>query len=307
MVGADVGGLHLVELLADFGDASAGGHIPDDGVADLAGATAAHDQQRAVAAELQAAGIAFLIGEDADELPGAGVVKQDLLGRSDGEEGGPGTEGHGRDRGGARRDDDGFQQDVLRLGDGALRLAAGDGHGHVHLRLVRFFGDGGLGLQHAALHPRGEEVEVGGAERAAFRRHEGLLFFRAGGPKTAAVHIAGIDDSAAAAAGHESAEAGEVEVTFLFIRAVAGEAFVLQHRADVVVVGDFFACVLGMKGHGSECRAGQREGGFGHHRGDDEGTTHESRADFRRRRGGQEMVKEDKGRSRRATIARLDP
>jgi hypothetical protein len=46
---------------------------------------------------------------------------------------------------------------------------------------------------------------------------------------------------------------------------VAGEAFVLQQRADVVIVGDLFAAFLGMKERGGEGRAGQRdEGGFGH-------------------------------------------
>ncbi len=269
VIRADVSGLDLVEFLADFGDALAGLHVPNNGVADFSRAAATHDEKRSVAAELQAAGIALLIREDADELPGAGVVEQDLFRRGDGEQRGPRTESHGGESGGARRDDDGLQQDVLRLGDGAFRLPAGDGHGHVHLRFAGFLGDGRFGLQHASLHPQCEQVEILGAERGTLRRHEGLLLLRAGRPEAAAIHIAGIDDGTAATAGHESTEAGEIEVAFFLVRAVAGEALVLQHRADMVFVRDFFGSVLGVERHCGEGRASQREGGFGHHRGDD--------------------------------------
>jgi hypothetical protein len=40
--------------------------------------------------------------------------------------------------------------------------------------------------------------------------------------------LPGIHNGTAAAAGHEGAEAGEIEIALLLVRVVAGEAFVLQ-------------------------------------------------------------------------------
>ena len=115
-------------------------------------------------------------------------------------------------------DDDGFQQHMLRLGDGACGFAAGDGDRHIHLRLSGFFGDARLGVEDAAFDPRGDEIEILGSQRRAFRRHEGLFFLGAGAPEAAAICVAGIDHGTPATANHEGTEAGRI---------VAGEAFVL--------------------------------------------------------------------------------
>ena len=123
MVRADVGRHQLVEFLADFGDAPAGLHVPDDGVAELTAAAAAHDEERTIGAELKRTRVAFGIRQDAREFAGLGVVEQDLLLAGDGEERGPRARRHGRDGRDARGDHDRLQQDVFRTCDGAGRLA----------------------------------------------------------------------------------------------------------------------------------------------------------------------------------------
>ena len=86
MVRRDIGRHHLVELFANLGDTLTRFDVPDDGVADFATATAAHDEQRAVGAEFQRAGITFSIGQDACEVVRVGVVEENLLLSGDGEE-----------------------------------------------------------------------------------------------------------------------------------------------------------------------------------------------------------------------------
>ena len=86
MVRRDIGRHHLVELFANLGDTLTRFDVPDDGVADFSAATAAHDQQRTIRAELQRAGVTFSIGQDACEVVRVGVVEENLLLSGDGEE-----------------------------------------------------------------------------------------------------------------------------------------------------------------------------------------------------------------------------
>ena len=261
MVGRDVGRHQLVELLADLGDALAGLDVPDDGVAELAAAAAAHDQERAVGAELQRTRITFGVRQDAGELMAVGIVEQDLLLAGDGEERGPRTGRHRGHRGGAGRHDDRLEQDVLRTGHGTLRLARTAGEGKVDLGLIGGLGHAALGLEQAAGDPLGKERQVLGVEGRAFRRHEGFFLLGAARPETAAGRIAGVDDRAAAAAVHQAGVAGQFEAALLLVRVMAREALVLEQRTDVVVVGQLLRVLRG-RGGGDE-PGGQDEAAAG--------------------------------------------
>ena len=236
VIRGDVGGHQLVELLARLGDASSGAHVPDHGVAQLAAAAAAEDEQRAVGAELERAGVALGVRQDAGQLAGFGVVEKDLLLTCDGEQRGPGARGHGDDRGGARGDDHGLEQHVLGARGGPVGLARGTGHGQLDLGAAGLARDAVLGLQRAALDPLGQRREVLGVQRGAFRRHERLLLLGAARPETAGRRIARVDDRAAGAAVHETGVARQLKAALLLVRVVAREALVLKERPDVVVV-----------------------------------------------------------------------
>ena len=86
MIGADVGSHDLVELLTDFDHAFPGLHIPNDGVPELPTATSAHDEQATVAAELERAGVALGVWQNARELTRVGIIEEDLLRCGDGSE-----------------------------------------------------------------------------------------------------------------------------------------------------------------------------------------------------------------------------
>ena len=248
MVGRDVGRHQLVELLADLGDALAGLDVPDDGVAELAAATAPQDQERAVGAELQRTRVTFGVRQDAGELVAVGVVKEDLLLAGDGEERGPRAGRHRGDRRGAGRHDDRLEEDVLRTGHGTGRLTGTTGEGKIDLGLIGGLGHAALGLKQAAGDPLGEERQVLGVEGRAFRRHEGLFLLGAARPETATGRIAGVDDRAAAAAVHETGIARQFEATLLLVRIVAREALVLEERTDVVVVSQLLIFLRGRSG-----------------------------------------------------------
>ena len=156
MVGRDVGRHHLVELLADLGDTLAGLNVPDDSMTNLAAATAAHDEQGAVGAELQRASIAFRIRQNAGEFVRIGVVEEDLLLAGDGEERSPRARRHRGDGGRALGHDDGLEQDVFRTGHRAGGLARSAGESKIDLGSVGFLGDAPLSLQHSARDPLGK-------------------------------------------------------------------------------------------------------------------------------------------------------
>ena len=202
VVRRDVGRHHLVELFADLGDALTGLDVPDDGVANLAAATAAHNEQRTVGTELQRTGITFGVGQDAGKIVRVGVVEENLFLSGDGEERSPRAGRHGDHRGRTRRHDDGLEQDVFRTGHCAGRLTGSAGEGKVDLRLIGGLRHAALGLEHAALNPLGKQRQVLGLQRSAFRWHVGLFLVRTHGPKAARLRIACIDDGAAAAAVH---------------------------------------------------------------------------------------------------------
>ncbi len=202
MVRRDIGRHHLVELFANLGDTLASLDVPDDGVANLATATTAHDQQRTVGAKLQRTGITFGVGQDAGEVVRVGVVEENLLLAGDGEERSPGARRHGDDRGSTRRHDDRLEQDVFRTGHRAGGFAGAAGEGKVNLGLIGGLRDATLRLEHATGDPLGKQRQVLGLERRAFRRHEGLFLVRTHGPQAARLRIACIDDGAAAATVH---------------------------------------------------------------------------------------------------------
>ena len=156
MVGRDVGRHHLVELLADLGDTLAGLNVPDDSMTNLAAATAAHDEQGAIGAELQRASIAFRIRQNTGEFVRIGVVEEDLLLTGDGEERSPRARRHRGDGGRALGHDDGLEQDVFRTGHRAGGLARSAGESKIDLGSVGFLGDAPLSLQHSARDPLGK-------------------------------------------------------------------------------------------------------------------------------------------------------
>ena len=156
MVGRDISRHHLVELLANLGDALSRLDVPDDGMPNLAAAAATHDEQRTVRTELQGTSIALRVWEDPSEVVCIGVVEQDLLLARNGEQRGPGAGRHRGDRRGARGDDDGLEQHVLWTRHGAGRLACAASESQVNLGLVGFLGDTALGLEHPAGNPLGK-------------------------------------------------------------------------------------------------------------------------------------------------------
>ena len=240
VIRADVRAHDLVKFLAHFDDAFAGLHIPDNGVTEFASAAAPHHKQGAIATEAQTAGITFGVWENTGQLLGVGVVKQDLLWCRKGDQGCPWACRHGDHRGGAWRHHDWFQQYMLRLGDRTRRLAARHSHRHIDFGFARFLGHAGLRLQHAARDPFGQDIQFFGTQRRAFRRHERFFFLRTTRPETAGAWIARVDDGTTAAASHQGAHAGQVQIALLFIRIVAGETFVFQQRPDLVFIGDLF-------------------------------------------------------------------
>ena len=168
------------------------------------------------------------------------MVEQRLFLAGDCHDGCPWIGGKRRCAPGAVGADDRLEQQMLRHWQRAFRLAIGHGHeAQVEGRFLLLFRCAGFCLEQAAGDPLGHKGDLGVGELVLFVRHERLLLMGDKLIKEAAIRVAGLDRTAAAAALEHVRVARQVEAALGLVGVVAGVTCALKKRANMILIRDF--------------------------------------------------------------------
>ena len=247
VVGTEVCGEHLVDFVAEGGDALAVFDFPEGDLPGFSAGSAAAEEDLAVSGESEDGGESLGEGEGSEHLEGVGVEEEDLFLAADGGEGRPWACGQSHEGIGAGHwgEDHGLRETLGhgRRSGGPLEGDFGDGDGVGHGGPLA-----GERLGDSPGDPLFNEPHFVGGEPVTLRGHDRFFAALDATQEEAGGCISGLEDFTVVGACEGGGVGGEIEAGFLFIGVVTVEAGVLEEREDVVLVGDLVGEL------GGECR-----------------------------------------------------